>query len=290
MGAESDSQSASAGDRPVLLRRLLPPGDRADAEEIVDGLGLKDAPGTHLRRPYVMLNMVSTADGRASIGGRSGSIGNRADRELFHSLRGGVDGVMVGAGTLRTERYGRIVPDEERRRRRLERGLSEEPIACIVSGRLELGSDIPLLAHEGAKVLIITCSQASLPPTAADVEYIRAQRDGLLDLPSALAELHERFAVRTLLCEGGPHLNMELLVAGLVDELFLSLAPKLTGGAAQGGDALRILAGAELPVPVELELVGVLESDSELFLRYRVRAPAPASVSRDTIVNSSLAS
>jgi riboflavin-specific deaminase-like protein len=287
--AETDSQSASAGDRPVLLRRLLPAGDRARAEEIVAGLGLEHAPSSNLRRPYVMLNMVSTADGRISVGGRSGPIGNRADRELFHGLRGSVDAVMVGAGTLRTEGYGRIVADEQRRRRRLERGLSEEPLACVVSGRLELASDIPLLAHEGAKVVIVTSSQASLPATAADVEYIRAERGGLLDLPSALAELHERFAVRTLLCEGGPHLNTELLAAGLVDELFLSLAPKLAGGA-QGDDALRILAGAELPVLVELELIGVLESDSLLFLRYRVRAPAPASVSRDTMVNSSLAS
>ncbi len=53
--------------------------------------------------------MVSTADGRASIAGRSGPIGNRADRELFHGLRTAVDAVMAGAGTVRAERYGRIV-------------------------------------------------------------------------------------------------------------------------------------------------------------------------------------
>ena len=58
--------------------------------------------------------MASTVDGRASIGGRSGAIGNRADRELFHALRASVDAVMAGAGTVRVERYGRIIPDASR--------------------------------------------------------------------------------------------------------------------------------------------------------------------------------
>ncbi len=90
-------------------------------------------------RPHVLLNMVSTADGRATLGGRSGAISDRADRELFHGLRGTVDAVMAGAGTVRAERYGRIIPSAERRRERLAHGLSEEPLACIVSGRLALG-------------------------------------------------------------------------------------------------------------------------------------------------------
>ncbi len=94
-------------------------------------------------------------------------------------------------------------------------------------------------------MVILTPSTASLPGVAAHVDYVRAGSDGRLDLPAALAELRERFAVRTLLCEGGPHLNTQLLLSGLVDELFLSLSPTLAGGdpAATGG-ALRILAGA----------------------------------------------
>ena len=94
----------------------------------------------------------------------------------------------------------------------------------------------------------------------------------MLDLPAALAELHERFSMGLLLCEGGPHLNAELLAAGLVDEMFLSLAPKLAGGDPASGAGLRILSGAELDPPVELELLGLLESDSHLFLRYGVRS------------------
>ncbi|HVA18743.1 MAG TPA: dihydrofolate reductase family protein [Solirubrobacteraceae bacterium] len=262
---------------PITLKRLLAPGTPATVQEIIASLGLDalaaSAPPSlgGRERPYVLLNMVSTADGRASISGRSGPISGPADRELFHGLRTAVDGVMAGAGTVRAERYGRIVRDESRRRLRRERGLSDEPLACIVSGRLELPCDIPLLADPAARVVILTPSAASLQGVAAQVDYVRAGSDGRLDLPAAFTELRERFAVRTLLCEGGPHLNTQLLLSGLVDELFLSLAPRLAGGdpAATGG-ALRILAGGEFDPPVGLELLSVLESESQLFLRYRV--------------------
>ena len=295
MRARADPNPPPGEQSPLTLRCLLPPGDPATVDEFIDALGLQDRPGApaqrpYPERPYLMLNMVSTADGRVSIDGRSGPIGNRADRELFRGLRTAVDAVMAGAGTVRAERYGRIVPDERRRRRRRSRGLSEEPLACIVSGRLSLSPEIPLLANPAARVAIVTPSAASLPETGAHVEYVRAQRDGRLDLPAALAELHGRFAVRTLLCEGGPHLNLELLAAGLVDELFLSLSPKLAGGEDAAGEALRILAGAELKHPVELELLGALESDSQVFLRYGVCVSAPERVSRETTLKSSLAS
>ena len=258
--------------------RLLPPGPATGATELVEGLDLAARGRAHAEArelPYLVLNMASTLDGRASIDGRSGAIGNRADHELFHALRAGVDAVIAGAGTVRAERYGRIVAEQSARRARLRRGLSEEPLACIVSGRLSLPLEVPLLSEPDARVVIVTSSAASLPATPAHVRYVRAARDGELDLALAMRELHDRFQVRTLLCEGGPHLNAQLLLAGLVDELFLSLAPKLAGGEHGTGEALRILAGAGFAAPVELELLGALENDSHLFLRYAVRSPAP---------------
>jgi riboflavin-specific deaminase-like protein len=262
---------------PLNLKRLLPPGPPATAEQIVTGFELdtSTACGSSTggrERPYVLLNMVSTADGHATLQGRSRALSGRADRELFHALRLAVDAVMAGANTVRVERYGRLIPDESRRRLRIERGLREEPLACIVSKSLVLPSDIPLLAEPTARVAIVTPSPASLPESAAEVQYVRAERDGLLDLPRALAELRERFGVRTLLCEGGPHLNAQLLQAGLVDELFLSLTPTLVGGdPAAESETLRILAGPALTPPVDLELLSVLEHNSHLFLRYGVR-------------------
>jgi riboflavin biosynthesis pyrimidine reductase len=289
VGAGTNRSEPPAQSRAILFERLLPPGEPAGAEDIVARLEREERWRRHPGRPHLMLNMISSVDGQASIGGRSGPLADAADRELFHALRSAVDAVMVGAGTARTERYGRMIRDEARRRRRRERGLSEEPLACIVSGGLALPADLPLLADPAARVVILTSSAASLPATGARIDYVRTRRDGGVDLPAALAELRERFAVRTLLCEGGPHLNSELLLAGLVDELFLSLSPKLVGDPGSG-EALRILAGADFQPPLGLELLGALRSASQLFLRYAVCVSAGERVSRETMLRSSPAS
>jgi riboflavin-specific deaminase-like protein len=270
MGVPAQPDARPTTRAPSRLQRLLPPGAPASAEDIVDELALSRRDEPPAGRPFVMLNMVSTADGRASLQGRSAPLSSSADRELFHALRTPVDAVLVGAGTVRTERYRRIIRDEDARRARLARGLPAEPLACIVSGRLALGADIPLLADPEARVVIVTHSDQSLPSGGAPLEYVRAERDGLLDLPAALVQLRERFDVRTLLCEGGPHLADQLFAAGLVDELFLSLSPTLAGGAEGDVHAPRILAGEELLPPVELRLLSALHSDSHLFLRYGV--------------------
>lgn len=140
-----------------------------------------------------------------------------------------MDGVLVGAGTARMERYGRLIKNEQARALRVSRGLQPEPLACIVSGRMDLPVDLPLLQEPEARVAILTSSAASLAGSAAQVDYVRVGRDGRVDLGLALRELTQEFGLRTLLCEGGPHLAGELVAAGLVDELFLTLGPKLGG-------------------------------------------------------------
>src|SRR3954466_14186259 len=136
--------------RTVKLRRLLPEPGEVTAEEVTTGMRLGDlAPPD---RPYLALNMVATLDGRITIDGRSGPIGAEADRELFHCLRTQADAVMVGAGTIRTERYGRIVRKPERREQRVAEGLDPDPLAVIVSARLRLPPDLPLLQDEHSTV------------------------------------------------------------------------------------------------------------------------------------------
>ena len=146
MDAHAGPDPGPAREPQPPLERLLPAGEPASVAEIIAGLGLRRAPVRTRARPRVMLNMISTVDGRASLGGRSGALSDRADRELFHGLRSAVDAVLVGAGTARAEHYGRIIPDAARRAERRRRGLSEEPLACIVSARLALSpQEIPLL-------------------------------------------------------------------------------------------------------------------------------------------------
>jgi riboflavin-specific deaminase-like protein len=259
----------SSSERP-LLERVLPPGPSASAPAIVESLGLWERPAEDRPRPHLILNMVCTLDGRATLRGHSGPISGRGDRALFHALRIPVDAVLVGAGTVRSERYGRMIRPPEDRGERVARGLAQEPLACIVSGRLVLPEDIGLLQEPSARVLVMTASPASLPGAAAQVEYLREPGGGNIDLARALGELRERYSVRSVLCEGGPHLARELFALDLVDELFLTLSPLLAGGEAAGGEALRILAGAELEPARSMKLAGILRSESYLFLRYEV--------------------
>jgi riboflavin-specific deaminase-like protein len=250
----------------VKLRRLLPEPGEVTADEATTGMRLGDlAPPD---RPYLVLNMVSTLDGRIAIDGRSGPIGDDADRELFFGLRTQTDAVMVGAGTIRTERYGRIVRKPERREKRAAEGLAPDPLAVVVSARLRLPPDLPLLQDEDSTVVVCTASSEELPDTPAEVHYLRGPADVDLELRPLLERLRSEFGVRSVLCEGGPSLNESLIREGLVDELFLSIAPKLAGG-----PPLTMLTGDPLAEPLVAELVWLLEHDGHLFGRYRLQDP-----------------
>jgi 5-amino-6-(5-phosphoribosylamino)uracil reductase len=251
--------TAARNEPPVLLRRLLPEPGELTADELVGALRFDElAPA---ERPYVVLNMVATADGRASVSGRTAPLSSVPDRQLFHALRTRVDAVMVGAGTVRTERYGRIVRDPARREQRSAAGLEPDPLAIVVSASLALAPDIPLLQDPEQRVVAITASDGVIEGGAAQVEYVRSSP---VELAAALAHVRADHGVRSILCEGGPNLNASLLAAGLVDELFLTTVPMLAGGAG----ALTIVGDVPLREPLALELVWLLESGGELFARY----------------------
>lgn len=220
-----------------------------------------------LDRPYVALNMIASIDGRAAIHGRSGALGNPTDRRLLHGLRSIADAVLVGAGTARAENYGRIIRDPDVRRAREENGLRPEPLAVVVSGRLHLPADLPLLREPEADVVVVTrAGSGELPSSSAHVRYLRSDRD-MVNLGAALRELRHDYGVRAVLCEGGPHLAGMLLAAERLDELFLSLAPVLAGG--EDG-LITIVRGPPLDPPVAADLVTVHRDGSRLFLRYRI--------------------
>jgi riboflavin-specific deaminase-like protein len=233
-------------------------------EELASGLRLHELAPTD--RPYLGLNMVSSLDGKATLDWRTKGLSSDLDRELFHQLRTQVDAVMVGAGTVREERYGRMTKTDELRQKRVNEGLVPDALAVVVSGRLDLPPDLPLLNDPEQRVVIATGSEDELPGLKGDVEYARTGDD----LPRLMSYLHETHGVRSVLCEGGPTLNSFLFAADLVDELFLSLSPKLLGGAA----TLTIVAGRELVEPAEPDLIAVAEAGGELFTRWRFRASA----------------
>jgi len=240
------------------VRRLVPdPGPTSVAEQLEAYRPWDDPPAG---RPRVALNFATTLDGRAAIEGRSGKIGSDTDTAMLVGLRQRFDAVMIGAGTMRVERYGRIIGDPAKRARREELGLPGDPPVVIV-GSLDLPWDAPLFTDGGGEVVLITAERDAHPPaTATPVEVIR-EPDGRVDVATALRRLRAERGVRALLCEGGPHLHSQLQAAGLADELFLTTAPKLVGAGSS------ILEGA-LPAVAELELAWLLQEESELFARY----------------------
>jgi riboflavin-specific deaminase-like protein len=246
------------------IRRLLPDPGRLHVRELLDELHL--AATTPTERPYTIVNFVASADGHAAFQGRSRELSDDADREIFHGLREHVDAILVGTGTLRTERYGRLVGDPERRHRRASSGLNPEPLACIISRSGDVPTDIPLFADPGSRVVVFSPGALETSGLAARVDVVRVD-PGELTLTTVMRRLRSTYDVRTMLCEGGPILFGALLQEDLVDELFLSLAPKLTGG----GTAPAITSGPELPEPRLLSLIWALELDGALYLRYAIR-------------------
>jgi riboflavin-specific deaminase-like protein len=243
------------------VRLIYPKRSATSPEELAANMRLHELAAPD--RPYLGINMVSSLDGKATLDWRTKGLSTEVDRRLFHHLRTQADAVMVGAGTAREERYGRMTKNNELRQKRQNEGFVPDALAVVVSGRLDLPADLPLLNEPEQTVVIATGSDASIPGVEGRVEYARVGDD----LPRLMSYLHEEHGVRSVLCEGGPTLNSFLFAAGLVDELFLTMNPKLIGGAA----ALTIVAGRELVDPVELDLVSVAEAEGELYTRWRMR-------------------
>ncbi len=241
------------------VRRLLPDEAETTVAEQLALLDLKEL--AHPDRPYLILNFATTLDGRAAIQGRSGPIGSATDTEMLQRLRTRVDAVMIGAGTMRAERYGRMVSDPQFRAYRERTGLAHDPLAVIVSNRLDLPWDAPLFTDGGGGCVIFTASEEQPPDTATPVTCVR-HPDGV-DLEQCLEWCLKERGVQSVLCEGGPTLHGRLREGGLADELFLTIAPKIAGG-----EGPRVLEGA-LPEIDEVELAWLLESEGELFARYR---------------------
>jgi riboflavin-specific deaminase-like protein len=243
-----------------VLDRLHPTEPRPPHEWLAAVRPQERAPE---QRPFVYLNMVASADGRAAVGGRTQALGSETDTLLLAELRTLADAVLIGSGTLRAEGYGRLVGNPERVARRDAAGRPPTPTAVLLSRSLDLPWDAGLFAAAGQPVLVYTGSDADPPDVAAPLELVRLPE---CTPEAALRELRAR-GVRALLCEGGPTLNRALLAAGLVDELFLTLSPLLAGNA----EAPRIVEGEDLPEPLGLTLEWVLHHDDELYLRYRIR-------------------
>lgn len=221
------------------MRRLLP--DPVDPIELADAYA--DPARRAGARPWVMVNMATSVDGATALDGVSGGIGGPGDKAVFRTLRTLADVVLVGAGTVRAERY------------RPRPGVR----VAVVSARLALDWSWPLWTDEGTTVVTTTTAG----PVPDGVRVLRCGT-GRVDLGAAIAAL----GATVVLAEGGPSLNAQLLGAGLVDELCVTVAPRVLAGSSS-----RLAAGGPA-APDRWRLAHVLEDDGELYLRYLRAAPA----------------
>lgn len=246
-------------------------------------------------QPWVRVNMICTLDGALVARGRAGPISGPPDRRAFAALRGLADVVLVGAGTARTEGYGRVELSPAVREARRQRGQQDLPPLAVVSRSGHLPWTGRLAAAPGPRPLLFVPPGLQItgrPDDDQGPEVIGAgAAPGHVDLRAVMAELYHR-GWHHVLCEGGPSLNASLAAGGLVDELCVTLSPKLAGhigGSLLGGwlgsgerwlEASGAPAGTELLAGgdsqaggtvgvVDLRLHSVYEEEGFLFLRLK---------------------
>ena len=222
-------------------------------------------------RPHVTINVAMSADGKISTHKRQSlSLGSREDRYLMDVLRAGADAVVIGAGTLRQDGWAIRVRDAELRKTRLSRRGSPHPLNVVLSHRLDLRASSQFFSHARTEKLVITTRRA---PEArrkrlskhAEVITLRKKKITAKDVVDILSKR----GVKRILVEGGGELNYAFLKEKLIDEIYITVTPRILGGAAaptpvDGKGFLR-------DTHVQLELASSRRVGDEVFLRYRVR-------------------
>jgi riboflavin biosynthesis pyrimidine reductase len=207
--------------------------------------------------------MIASVDGGTSLKGTSGALGGAADHEVFATLRSFADVILVGAGTLRAERYGPARLDEPHRQARVARGQPPVPPIAVLTRSADLDWSTPFFADAEARPVVVTVEHAGDQLRhAADVAEVIIAGDDHVDLRRAIDEL----AIHgwgNILVEGGPSINAELAVLDAIDELCLTISPTMLGGT-----SARVLRDGTPDPPPTLRVASILTSGDYLFLRY----------------------
>ncbi len=233
-----------------------------------------DLPAPPPERPYVIANMVMSADGKSVIEGTEQGIGSPVDQRLMRELRVNADVVLNGAGTLRASGTSSRLGDEALEAIRLARGKPRLPIAAVMSR----GGDLPLeraffTARDFPAVVYLSERapgerRAAIEATGRPVVTLPANRE----FAAMLHHMRQELGAEVLLVEGGPTVYAALYALDAVDEAFLTLGPVVVGGA----DTLTAVAGERAFTRDEAKRLQLLSAHAnpetdEVYLRYRVR-------------------
>lgn len=186
------------------------------------------------KRPFVLVNMAMSADGKIATANRAVStFSSPRDHEHLYELRATADAVMSGARTVDLNNYT-LGPGAERfRKLRLRRGLAEYSLRVIASGSGSVNPHAEIFRHRFSPILVLTSKRAStkaLKRLRTVADEVKVFGSDEVDFPAALCWLRAEWKVKRLLCEGGGELNDALFRAGLVDELHLTICPRIIGG------------------------------------------------------------
>jgi riboflavin-specific deaminase-like protein len=204
--------------------------------------------------PFVLVNMAMTADGKTAAANRViSSVGSARDRGHLLELRATADAVMAGARTVDSAPINLGPGPARYRRLRLRRGLAGYNLRVIVSGSGSLNPRAEVFKHRFSPILVLTTARVSEAKlrqlrTVADEIKICGRRE--INFRAALRWLRTKWGVKRLLCEGGGELNGALFRAGLVNELHLTICPKIIGGRkastiADGTGAFKLAAASQ---------------------------------------------
>ena len=224
-------------------------------------------------RPFVAINMVMSADGRTVVDGTERGLGSELDQRLMRELRVHFDVVMNGGATFRASGTSARLNDPGLERWRLERGMSPSPIAAVLTRSGDLPPQRRFFSDRRFEAAIYLSSAA---PEEVRRELEARGRPVVVvpngdEAAAALEHMRSELGALRVLVEGGATLNGELIRLGLVDEYFLTLAPKITGGAT-AHPAVQWPGSPTASELRQLTLIHAMAAETgELFLRYRVQ-------------------
>ena len=223
--------------------------------------------------PFVLINMAMTADGKiATANRRVSSFSSRRDQEHLLQLRATADAVMAGARTVDLNPVNLGPGPAKYRRLRLRRGLAEFNLRVIVSRSGTVNPNAEVFQRKFSPIIILTTRRA----TAGRLKKLRAVAAGVkicgtreINFRRALRWLRKKWGIKRLICEGGGEVNDALFRAGLVDELHLTVCPRIFGGRSAPTIADG-LGAARLAQATQLEPQSARRHGDEMFLVYRV--------------------
>jgi len=223
------------------------------------------------KRPFVSATFVMTVDGKITTRNFSPvDFSSREDKLHLFRQRALSDAVLIGHSTLKRDNVRLAVP-VELQEERIRRGQTRAPIRVIVSNQGKISNRLKIFQSSVSPIVIFSTPRMSKRIRAAlrKKAVLHLADSQRVDLDEMLRTLRRDYNVRKIACEGGPTLFRSLLERNLVDQLNLTIAPYLFGGA--NAPTLTGLSKEFLPTSVHCSLINMRVIADECFLTYRIK-------------------